>query len=93
MQSPLKSEDRLVVFLRAVGFRVPEVPAEELLSTALGALAAPLPADDRALLRMASLTASYVRALREARAGNVELDHREEAILDAALEYLTGEEP
>lgn len=88
MQPPSPSDVRLLTFLRAVGFQVPEVSAEALLDVLRKAAEHPLPADDRALLRMASLTASYVKALRDARAGNVDLDVREEAILDAALEYL-----
>jgi hypothetical protein len=88
MQPRPPTDERLVTFFKALSFRIPDVPPEALLSTLVGALAQPLPEDDRALLRMASLTASYVRAVREVRAGEVELDVREEAILDAALEYL-----
>lgn len=87
-QMPQTSDERTLTFLRAVGFHVPEVTAETLLILLRLAAVEPLPGDNRALLRMASLTAAFVRGVRDVRAGSVELDVREEAILDAALEHL-----
>lgn len=89
MPSALTSEERMNIFLKACSFQLPDVPTEEMFSIFRNAIGeGDLPADDRALLRMASLTVSYIRTLRETKVGKVELDHREEAILEAALEYL-----
>jgi hypothetical protein len=85
-QSP---SDRLLVFLRACGFLVPDVSAEDLMITlSVATEHEVLPDDDKVLLRMATLTAAYANSLRDAMTGRVVLDAREEAILETALEYI-----
>ena len=85
-----RAEDRLETFFRALAFQLPGVSEAAQHAVLRGALPDPLslPTDDRLLLRLASLTSAYFREVRGALNGRVELDVREEAILEAALEYL-----
>ena len=89
--------DRLEAFVRGVAFREPNLPVGDvvkILESAIegGELHLRTNPDnrDRALLKIAALSVAFWREVRNVVDGKFELDHRDEAILDAVLEHLTG---
>jgi hypothetical protein len=90
-----KQANRLEAFVRGVGFRERDLPVEQIvkiLRTALyrGGIFTSEEQLDRALVRLAALSVAFWREAGEVLAGNFELDFRDEAILDAVVEYLSS---
>jgi hypothetical protein len=89
--------DKLEAFVRATSFRAPGVDPRQVtgvLSLALVARGAGELAeseDGRVLVKLAALGIAFVQELDSIVRGDFELDHREEAILDAVVEYLEKE--
>jgi hypothetical protein len=90
------ARDRLEAFVRAMQFRAPDVdPARTLkvLSAVLDGVVEETgvvedEVDTRTFVKVVALTIAFYEEVRVAMNGEVELDDREEAILDAVVAYL-----
>ncbi len=91
-----RQANRLEAFVRGVGFRDPDLPVGDVVSilrTALyrgGVVFASEDEMNRVLVKLAALSVAFWREAGEVLSGNFELDFRDEAILDAVVEYLSG---
>jgi hypothetical protein len=89
--------DRLLAFIRATSFRAPDVDPEHVAGVVQLALAARTDrefvdaADDRVLVKLAALGIAFYQELGTIVRGEFELDHREEAILEAVIAHLKRE--
>jgi len=88
--------DKLEAFVRATSFRAPGVdPGKvagvlQLALVSLGTAGSNLisEGDDRAFVKLAALGLAFYQELSSIARGEFELDHREEAILDAVVDYM-----
>lgn len=92
------TEGRLQVFVQGVAFRETASTVDALvgiLRTVIGrdrGLAwSAVSIEDRALVKLAALAVAFWKESRNVVDGNFELDFRDEAILEAVLEYLSKE--
>lgn len=91
---PNSQSSRLEAFVRAARFRgAKEVRAArvmELIDNALLDVGGEYPEDDRGLLKLAVTAVAFLRQVGEIARGEMDLDFREEAILDAVVGHLGG---
>lgn len=88
------TESRLEAFVRAVAFREPDLPVDVVVDVLRGILSGGVVFRDdahanRVLVKLAALAVAFWSECRDVLAGNFELDHRDEAVLDAVVEHLS----
>lgn len=88
---------RLRTFIEAISHRLPgEVSVDDALGSAVNALSAAhsgVPDDDRVLLKVAASAVAFQQQVSAFLSGEVTLDFREEAVLEAVLAHLREVEP